>query len=139
MARLSHVLAFFLVLSRTAASLPTCQEIVPSLTPCFSYLKGRGEPTSSCCEGVAGLVAIAGTKPGLQQICQCLKDALIAADYNPNLVPTVSKKCGFPNVSLPPITQKTNCKGNLVPILIRYGYFLLHSSLLNVCFAIMQP
>ncbi|KAI4304938.1 hypothetical protein MLD38_040394 [Melastoma candidum] len=106
---------FFLILALTCCplqgALPSCSEVVNPLQPCFPYLKGRGGPTSVCCNGVGGLIGLAETKSGLELICKCLKDALEHASYDPNLIPTVTTKCGYGNIGLPPISQGTNCSG----------------------------
>lgn len=106
---------FFLCLSMVCTTgqqtTPDCAVIVDDLYPCFTYVKGRGDPSAGCCRGVSELAQLAKTEDGLRQVCSCVQHALKSADYDPNLIPSIPVKCGVQGIRLPPINQSTDCSG----------------------------
>lgn len=77
----------------------TCGEVSSKLTPCISYLTGRGPLVPGCCAGVKALNAEAKTTPDRQQACKCLKsNAAQIPGINYSLAGGLAGKCG---VSIP--------------------------------------
>ncbi|XAR62969.1 hypothetical protein NMG60_11022730 [Bertholletia excelsa] len=102
----------------------SCQVVVSDLSPCLSYLtEGSGlsildekaEPSESCCRGVKKIVSSAKTKPDKVHACNCIKAALSkVGSYNPDLIPTLPKKCGV-DATLPPISPSYDCSKYHLP------------------------
>ncbi|KAG8391937.1 hypothetical protein BUALT_Bualt01G0238900 [Buddleja alternifolia] len=88
------VFAFLFLVSTSATSVPSCGQVVSTLTPCLSYLQGK-DPTPSCCSGVKALKTLATTKADRVAICTCGKQALATIKYDPKLLPVLPSKCGI--------------------------------------------
>nr|AAF71695.1 phospholipid transfer protein [Phalaenopsis japonica] len=104
------IVSFLLVsgVFREASGTITCGQVVSTLTPCISYIRGDSTLPQTCCSGVKKLNALASTSPDRQGACSCLKNL---ASHIPNLNP--ARAAGLPGncgVSVPyPISTSTDC------------------------------
>ncbi|KAI4355228.1 hypothetical protein L6164_004021 [Bauhinia variegata] len=109
MFRLVVGLVAIVMLSRSEA-IP-CTEVIKEVTPCADFLvqDSSNQPSKDCCNGVIDLNKNAKTKPDRVQVCECIKQALANAKYDPNRIPLLPKACGISDLTLPPINKNTDC------------------------------
>ncbi|XP_052173613.1 non-specific lipid-transfer protein 1-like [Diospyros lotus] len=105
---LSMVAVLVLVVPPLAEAAISCGQVRSALAPCIGYLENGGEPTGSCCSGVAALNNAAQTTPDRQQACKCLQEAAASMpSIKENFAAALPGKCG---VSIPyNISSSTNC------------------------------
>ncbi|KAG4132633.1 hypothetical protein ERO13_D08G044700v2 [Gossypium hirsutum] len=112
MFKLINILTILVLLtfsSEIADAAPPCQEVIVSITPCLSFIKGQPDPAPGCCSGAKGLAKQANTKLDRQGICECLKGVLPKiGPYDPKRFPLIAQKCGI-NTLIPPISATTDC------------------------------
>ncbi|KAI8557066.1 hypothetical protein RHMOL_Rhmol05G0305500 [Rhododendron molle] len=91
------VLMCMVVAAPQAEAAISCGQVVSSLTPCLSYLKGSGGAVpAACCNGVTSLRNAAKTTPDRQTVCNCLKSAATGiSGLNLGLASSLPGKCGL--------------------------------------------
>ncbi|TYI13217.1 hypothetical protein ES332_A08G043500v1 [Gossypium tomentosum] len=65
MSSLINILTILVLLtfsSEIADAAPPCQEVIVSITPCLSFIKGEPDPAPGCWSGAKGLAKQANTK-----------------------------------------------------------------------------
>ncbi|CAN0903791.1 Non-specific lipid-transfer protein Cor a 8.0101 [Linum grandiflorum] len=104
------LVSMFLVCALMTASVSalSCDQVDGGLSPCVSYMTGRGAVTPGCCNGMKGLLVEARTTADRRQACNCLKSAASKLPgLNPALAAGLPAKCG---VNIPyKISISTNC------------------------------
>ncbi|GMJ01387.1 hypothetical protein HRI_003807900 [Hibiscus trionum] len=93
------------------AAVPSCNEVVASLTPCLGFIKGGADPEAECCSSARNLASQVSGEGDREVVCGCLKGVLSSiGPYDPNQMPLIGQKCGI-DVSIPPVDATTNCSG----------------------------
>ncbi|WCJ27827.1 Non-specific lipid-transfer protein 12 [Euphorbia peplus] len=88
-----------------------CGDVVRSMAPCLNYLKNGGDPSPSCCDGVAKINDQAQTRDDRQQTCKCLQNASMhfSSRIDPSNAQALPSSCGL---QLPyDMSLDTNCDG----------------------------
>lgn len=104
----SALLLFLLLAVAPARSAITCGSVASQVSPCVSYIRGKGPLTPGCCNAVKMLNAEASNTISRQTVCSCLKSFTKAIPgVNYSLLAGLPNKCG---VSVPyPISPSTDC------------------------------
>ncbi|KAK6158869.1 hypothetical protein DH2020_006183 [Rehmannia glutinosa] len=117
MSRLLYFLVVLVLLvSKSAVSVPSCEEVVKDLTPCLGFLVGNTNvPTPQCCAGIKALKDIVKTQPDRVASCNCGKQALSNFNYDPNRLPLLPKQCGV-DLNMPAIDKNFDCSNKLTTV-----------------------
>ncbi|XP_073059988.1 non-specific lipid-transfer protein 1-like [Primulina eburnea] len=85
-----------------------CTTAVATLGPCVDYLVGRASSvTVPCCQGADSLNRMVKTKPELQSLCECLKQAAAAMGVLPDRAAAIPVLC---KITVPfPISYDVDC------------------------------
>ncbi|KAE8660834.1 hypothetical protein F3Y22_tig00116951pilonHSYRG00930 [Hibiscus syriacus] len=87
----------------------SCLDVATLLSPCWSFLKAGGSPTSECCIGAENIADLTNSKQDERKLCDCLKGELPKiGPYDPNRLPLLEQKCDI-EFYIPPITATTDC------------------------------
>ncbi|XP_073158362.1 non-specific lipid-transfer protein 1-like [Henckelia pumila] len=84
----------------SAGAVP-CTTAIATLAPCVDYLVGRAASvTVPCCQGADSLNQMVKTKPELQSLCECLKQAAKALGVLNDRAAAIPNVCSI-NVPVP--------------------------------------
>lgn len=103
------LIACLLVMSQPrVVSALTCDELVPYLWPCMTYVEGTGPLTDSCCKGVKDLNDKTKNSQDRRAVCNCLKKAASCNSVaKSKIVSGIPSKCG---INIPyTISSSTDC------------------------------
>ncbi|XP_047321097.1 non-specific lipid-transfer protein-like [Impatiens glandulifera] len=90
-----------------------CQDIIPSLLPCLTYLTtpGPAQPSPSFCSATVSIAEIAlQSQADLQGVCTCFKSVADSGSFQINFgnAKAITKLCNLPlNI---PIDPNVDCK-----------------------------
>ncbi|XP_057804330.1 non-specific lipid-transfer protein 1-like [Salvia miltiorrhiza] len=76
----------------------SCGQVLSSVSPCLSYLQGRGAVTPPCCDGLKSLNKAAATTADRQALCGCIKSLAPGVGAKAEFINSLPSKCG---VALP--------------------------------------
>ncbi|MCD7453708.1 hypothetical protein HAX54_021899 [Datura stramonium] len=115
MGRLVFVIGFVFLALIIAISSVNCNDQCPKtivkLLPCKGFLRGNGDISGHCCNGVKGLMKIVATFDNdlkLQSFCECLKKEALAIGVIEERAKQIPQLCNI-NLSIP-IDPNVDCK-----------------------------
>ncbi|XP_047321093.1 non-specific lipid-transfer protein 1-like [Impatiens glandulifera] len=95
-----------------------CQDLIPSLLPCLTYLTAPGpaQPSPGCCSATSSIAEIAlQSQANLQGVCTCFKSVADSGSFQINFgnAKAITKLCNLPlNI---PIDSSVDCTTLTLP------------------------
>ncbi|XP_020236676.1 non-specific lipid-transfer protein 1 [Cajanus cajan] len=85
----------------------SCSTVTNYLSPCYSYLRNGGKPSSSCCDGVKNIYNEDKNTADVRATCNCLKSLASETTVSANYAASLPAEC---DVKIPyKISNSTDC------------------------------